>query len=276
MLDILFRMSDIKLFTLLSCSFILFSIISVTALHRLVPHEVRQKENAVIGTVSCIISLIYGVLAGLIAFNMIDTTNTTSNAVQREANAAANIYRDSNWLNTPIRAIIQTNIKQYLNHVINDEWPLMADGKIPNHVGNAIIDNISDQLINYHVNKPVEPAVISDLLNENKELYNAREFRIHASTIDLGPEIWLVIFIGSILTIGINFLFGMNYYLHLLSTTATALMVSSMLFLLITSYKPFQGEFVVQPDSLQLVLQYIESHEGSPIIKPSQATPPIK
>jgi hypothetical protein len=57
--------------------------------------------------------------------------------------------------------------------------------------------------------------------------------------------------------IGINFLFGMNLYMHILTTSASALMASSIIFLLLTLDKPFQGEFVIEPDAFKALLTYI-------------------
>ena len=74
----------------------------------------------------------------------------------------------------------------------------------------------------------------------------------------LNSEVWVVILLGTILTIGINFLFGMNFYLHIFTAIAVGLMASSMLFLLVTLDRPFRGEFVIEPDSLAAVLQFIE------------------
>jgi hypothetical protein len=63
--------------------------------------------------------------------------------------------------------------------------------------------------------------------------------------------------------IGINFLFGMNFYMHVITVSAASMMAASMFFLLITLDRPFQGEFVVGPDSFQSVLSAIEKHNST-------------
>lgn len=50
----------------------------------------------------------------------------------------------------------------------------------------------------------------------------------------------------------------MNLYMHIVTVAAAALMTSSMLFLLITLDRPFQGEFIIEPASLRTLLELIK------------------
>jgi hypothetical protein len=51
----------------------------------------------------------------------------------------------------------------------------------------------------------------------------------------------------------------MNFYLHIASITSISIIMASMMFLLITVDRPFQGEFAIDPDSFQQILTYIDS-----------------
>lgn len=258
MLTSLFRLSDITLFILLSCASIAISLIAIYVVKRCIPFHVRSQDNTVIGTTASLISVIYGVLAGLSALYLINNNSYASDAVQREANAVADIYRDSQWLKEPTRGIIQTQVKEYVTKVIQVEWPLMEQGSDVNNDGNFAIDNITNQLIHYSDIKNSESLLIHDMLDEVRLLYDARQQRIHMSYSELSPELWLVILIGTVLTLCINYLFGMNFYLHMVTVSAAALMTSSMIFLLIALDRPFQGEFIIEPDAFQAVLNFMD------------------
>lgn len=259
MLDYLSQLPDTILFLALNIGFIIFSIVSVIFVYKVIPFHVRLKENAVIGTTASLIAVIYGVLAGLSALYLINNNSYTSDAVQREASAVADVYRDSRWLKEPTRNNIQVLIKKYLNEVIVNEWPYMRLGKeVPNFNGSYIIDQITLELIDYNGVTNSESLLVHDIMDEIRTLYDARQKRIHMSESQLSPELWLVIIIGSILTLCINFLFGMNVPLHIITICAAAIMVSSMLFLLITLDRPFQGEFVIEPDVFLRLLHFIE------------------
>ena len=264
MFDYLFRLSDIKLFILLSCGSVLISIITIFIVKRCIPLELRYKDNPVTGNVGSIISLIYGVLAGLTALYLINNISYTADAVQHEANAIAGVYRDSQWLKEPTRSAIETEIKSYLNKVITVEWALMKNGTDVDKQGDYIIKKMNNMLHVYPIVNNSELLIMHDMIEEMRMLYDARQQRIQMSFSELSPEIWVVLLIGTILTIAINFLFGMNFYLHILTASAAALMASSMVFLLVTLDRPFQGDFVIESDAYKSVLTFIEKNDGVP------------
>lgn len=253
-------MSDIYLFTILSFVAIAISLIAIFFIKKFIPLHIRYNDNAVIGTTASLISVIYGVLAGLSALYLINNNSYTADAVQREANAVADIYRDSQWLNGNLQKTIQEDIKNYLNHVITIEWPLMKKGLDIDDQGDQYIDKITYQLIHLNKSSGPESLLLHDMLDEVRSLYNARQQRIHMSYSELNPELWVVILIGTFLTLFINFLFGMNFYLHIIIVCAASLMTSSLIFLLITLDRPFQGEFSIQPDAFRAVLKQVQKN----------------
>lgn len=272
MLEYLFLLPDTVLFILLSFIAIFVSVLGVIIVNKCIPLKYRYKDNVVIGNTTALIAVIYGVLAGLSALYLINNNSYASDAVQREASAVADVYRDSRWLKDTSRAKIQIQIKRYLNEVINDEWPLMKFGKeIPNFDGSYIIDQITLELMHYSGTSNSEALLVHDMMDEIRTLYDARQQRIHMSESELSPELWVVILIGSILTLCITYLFGIDFKLHLITVIAAALMTSSMIFLLITLDRPFQGEFVIEPDPFLRLLHFIERIDAAtlPATSPS-------
>ncbi|MDR3477258.1 MAG: DUF4239 domain-containing protein [Gammaproteobacteria bacterium] len=257
MLDYLLQMPDVYLFLLLSGTSIFVTIIVVFLIRRYIPLELRYKDNPVIGNMSALISIIYGVLVGLTALYLINNISYTGDAVQREANSVANIYRNSTLLKEPAKTRIQASIKKYLTEVINVEWPQMESGQKINKDGDKIIDSIGKELSYYSGINSTELLILHDMFESVRNLYDGRQQRIQMSYSELNPEIWEVILIGTILTIGINYLFGMNFYLHIVTVSAGALMAAAMLFLLLSLDRPFQGDFVIGPDSFKSLLDTV-------------------
>jgi hypothetical protein len=251
----------IPLYIFLSSVFVVISVIAITLVKVYVPLKWRYNDNTAICNTVSLISVIYAVLAGFTALYLINNNSATDDAVQRESNATADIYRDSKWLKDPSKTEIQGIIQKYITEVVNVEWPLMKQGKtIELNKGNDFIDQITDRLINYNNTKTIansESLLLHDMLDEVRILADARQQRIHGSYSELSPELWVVIVLGSLLTLAMNYLFGMNYYLHILTITSISLMIASMIFLLITVDRPFQGEFAIAPDSFQSLLTFI-------------------
>jgi hypothetical protein len=265
MISFIYNIPDIYFFIVLSILSILVSIGIITVIRKKIPSEILYRDNPVLGSIGSLVGIIYGVLAGLTALYLINNINYTADAVLKEASAVANVYRDSTWLPKSMRVHIQEDIKRYLQQVIYVEWPLMQENAVINGKGNSIIDHIGGVLVrDSKIASPGEMLVLRDLLEELKLLYDAREQRIHMSFAALNTSVWMVILIGTILTLGINYLFGMNFYLHIFAVSVAALMASSIIFLLVTLDRPFQGEFAIQPDAFKVLLSTIQTQLAEP------------
>jgi hypothetical protein len=259
----LFQLSDLTIFLLLSGIAIFVSIVAIFLVKRFIYLEFRYKDNAVIANTSSLINVLYGVLAGLTALYLINNNGYTTDAVQREASAVANVYRGSQYIKEPAKAQLHIEIIKYLNDVINVEWPLMTEGKRINDEGDLVIDKIYS-IIHQSPHVEMNDVMIQhDMLQEVRILYDARQQRIHMSYAQLNPEIWVVVILGTVLTLFINYLFGMNFYLHIFTVSVAALMTASMLFLLVSLDRPFQGEFNIEPDAFRSLLAIIESKPTS-------------
>jgi hypothetical protein len=262
MFDFLFHMADVSLYILLTSVFIIVSLIAIILVRFFVPLELRYRDNGTLGNTISLISVIYAVLVGFTSLYLINNNASADAAVQHESSAAADIYRDSKWLKDPIKTNIQTTIKNYVTEVINVEWPIMQRGdEVKTREGSYLLEKITNDLIQYVSPDNSESLLLHDMLDQVRTLYDSRQERIHNSYSELSPELWVVILLGTFLTLGINYFFGMNFYLHMLTITSIAIMASSMIFLLITIDRPFQGEFAIDSSSFQSLLTYINSDQ---------------
>ncbi len=260
--DFLYTLSDVQLLVFLTTVTVLISLVSIFLVRRFVPSHILYKDNEMLGSISALVGVIYGVLAGLMALYLLNNINIASDAVLKEASAVANIYRDTIWLDDPLRTNIQEIVEKYLNQVINVEWPEMSKNKGVSSEGDTIIVNFDDAIITASKTAPqLSLIILRDLLSEVKSLYDARQQRIQLSYSSLEVEIWVVIILGTILTLGINYLFGMNIYLHVISVSAASMMVSAIIFLMITLDRPYQGEFAIDPGPFVSILKQVEAHK---------------
>lgn len=265
MLNYLYQMDDVYLFILLSGIFIIISIIALFLIKWFFPLHLRYQDNAVIGSTSALITLIYGVLAGFATAHLINSNNLAVDALQREANSIVDLYRDSRWLADPVKTTVQKDIKSYLNDIVDVEWPMMNQGKTVSHEGGKTINRISNELSQYKIQNGTDGAILSDMVVVIRNLYDAREQRKLASDASLSGTIWVVILLGSILTLCISYLYGVNFYLHIFTVLCSALIISSVLFLLISLDKPFLGSYVIGPEvyeSLMLLINNDDHYMG--------------
>ncbi len=255
MIDYLYQTSDLNLFLIVSGFFIVVSIVALLFVRLILPLHLRYQENAVIGCTCALVSVIYGVIAGFATLYLINNNNYASDSVQHETSSIASLYMDTQGLKEPLKTQVQTDIKHYLSQVINVEWPQMSNGKEVSKDGALILANIF--MTHYNISNSSESAAISDMYSVSRNLYDARQQRIQLSYASLSNEVWVVILVGTGLLLGVSYLFGVNFYLHVFIMITAALMTSSIIFLLISLDKPFQGEFIVGPQMFQAVEKVI-------------------
>lgn len=253
--EFLYDLSDLAIFLFLVGVTITISALAVVINKRFIFRKLHYKDNPTIGSISALIGIIYGVLVGFIALYLINNQDHASDAVLREANAAANIYQASGWLTEPAQASVKNDMRDYLQIVIQKEWPLMRAFKpVSDKAGDNTIRKIFNDLEVFAPANSAQFAILQNLLTQINALHDARHERLTLSSAQLSPELWEVILVGTILIIAINYAFRVNFTLHLFAVSSFAIMAASMLFLLITLDRPFQGEFVITPDALQEVL----------------------
>lgn len=261
--EFIYALSDLEIFWLLIGIITTISIILVITSKLFIFRKLRYKDNETIGSISSLIGIIYGVLIGFICLYLINNHDYASNATQREANASANVYLYSQWLKQPVQEIVQKDLKDYINLVIHQEWPLMENFKHVSPDGDLIIKKIFNDIWSFNPVNASETILMQNILNEIKELYNARHDRINVSNNTLSPGLWGVVLIGTILIIAINFAFRVNFYLHLFSLAVFSIMAASMLFLLVTLDRPFQGGFIVKHDAMETVFNLMNNGKPS-------------
>lgn len=259
----IFQLNDISIFLLLALVTLIFSIIAVHIVRRHIPLKLRYEENVVMGIACTTISVIFGVLAGITSFYLTNNNNYASDAVQHEASAVANLYRDSLWLKEPHHQQIQKTLMTYVDHVMKVEWPQMEYGKTINEDGDLILHAITELSKNYPITNNVELMSVQEILNDLKTLYNARHQRINMSYVKLNPEIWVMVFICAVLMLVMSYLLGTNFYIHITIVSAVALTVTSIIFLLITLDRPFQGEFAIDSGPFQALIDYVHAVKKS-------------
>jgi hypothetical protein len=258
MLDFLYHISDTSVFLFMLIITVSFSLILITLSKIFILHKLHYEDNTVTASVASLIGIIYGVLAGFTCLYLLNNNDHASVAALNEGTAAANIYRESKWLKPPQQQQLQSNLKKYITNVITLEWPEMVAGKTTHIEDVYLIDDMSETLMQYPMSTPADPIIIQDLIQEIKTLFNARQERLNMSENELSPDIWLVMLLGTVLIIVINYAFRVNFYLHLFTISIFSLMAASVMFLLVTLDRPFQGEFIVEPTALQAVLTFME------------------
>ena len=217
--------------------------------HRMVHLEVRRAHNDLAGFTVAIISVVYAVLLAFIAIATWESFTSAGEIVEREADYVGSVYRDTQGLPLAMGQGIRDDLRQYVDVVINDEWPLQRQGKTPEQ-GWVPLHKLHTAIVTMHPQNLGEAVIEGELLRTLNQLYMARNSRLSAIQGHIPPVIWWIIFLGGAITTGYTYLFGFESFpLHLVMTAAVAAMLALVVVLIVALDWPFRGEISVAPDA---------------------------
>jgi Ca2+/Na+ antiporter len=202
------------------------------------------------------VGFLYAVVAGLLVYGMYTTFDVSSQQSAEEASALVLMHQSAQAFPEPQRDQAQQAVVVYVNSVINDEWPALADG-----MGSPKTSKAINHL--FKVYGPMEPdGRWSDQYSQSIDHLDAvvklRNERIDQSRDSLPTIYWFLLFAGGFITILYLSLAQVgNKPMHALAVGLTATMIGLVIFLLIEMNYPFQGDIALSPEHFRNALTSI-------------------
>jgi hypothetical protein len=227
---------------------------------RLFSTERRKQHNDVAGFIYAVLGVAYAVLLGLMLIAVWEKWNAAEDLTTDEANELAGIFWWAHALPQPEGRHIQQLVRSYAEVVVEDEWPLMAQGRSSPKAW-ATLDELRGAILGL---KPPKGAKqigydqmrYEEMLEQLHDLGNARRERLLAAGQGLPPIMWVVLILGGVITVGFTYLFGLNNTMvHLLMVAALALIISMSLFTVAALDYPFNGDIRIHPSAYEQDLQ---------------------
>jgi hypothetical protein len=213
-------------------------------------------NDAVSGTVQAI-GVFYGITVGLIAVGVWNTNSKAADLVSREASSIGALYRDVSGYPEPIRTELRAKVREYTVFVIEKAWPAQQVGNGQRvNAGAKIIDELQDKLYTFQPANPGQVAIHSETLMAYNKLIDFRRLRIDAVDGGLSATMWVVIWVGAIISIGIAYFYKIqDYRLHVILVGLMSALLSMVLFMIIVNDKPFFGHVSITSEPYKLILE---------------------
>jgi hypothetical protein len=140
--------------------------------------------------------------------------------------------------------------------VIDKAWPAQQSGQGQLlSEGAKIMDEFQDKLYTFQPANPGQVALHSETLTAYNKLIEYRRLRIDAVEGGLSSTMWVVIWVGAIISIGIAYFFNIpDARLHAILVSLMAALLTMVLFMIIVNDKPFFGSVSVSPAPYKLIL----------------------
>ena len=251
----------------------LVALAGLELVQRLVPADSRRPHNDVAGFIYAALGVIYAVLLALVVIAVWEEYEAASETVEQEANALAEIFWLAHRLPEPEGSHLQELATSYAEEVIDNEWPLMAQGQAPlmtqleeTPAGWSLIDDIRANLQEIEPHTPADEQLYAEGLDQVQRLADARRMRLVAAEEGIPGVLWSVLIFGGMAAVGFTYLFGLeNTWAHRLMVVTLAAVIGLVLFTIGAMEHPFSGGARIGTEAFELVLERFETSKLSDI-----------
>jgi len=240
---------------------LVFIVASVLIVHRF-GWTLDPEDLGTATVLHAFVSVLYAVALALIVVNVQSEFSAVEEAALTEASKMSDLHRNLDAMPEPDRGRLQAEVRQYLDLVIDREFPANNRGEQSEETILAM-DELSRHIIQLHPTTPDAQVVLGALLEDIDDVLDARRRRIFLGQASMGPVMWLIISVGAAITIGFAALFPMRRIgrqIAIMSLAAT--MFGLMIFLVVAMDRPLRGELSVQPDAFRFVKANLERRLG--------------
>ena len=230
---------------------------------RLYSTERRKQHNDVAGFIYAVLGVSYAVLLGLMLIAVWEQWNAAQDVASDEANELAGIFWFAHALPQPEGRHIQELARSYAQVVVEEEWPLMEQGRSSPKAW-ATLDELRGTILGLDPPTGAQQVRYNQVLEQLHALGDARRERLLAASEGLATILWVVLIGGAVITIAFTYLFGLdNTVVHTLMVAALAMILSLSLFTVAALDYPFKGDVRIHPAAFEQVLERFQESKLS-------------
>ena len=203
------------------------------------------------------VMVFYGLAVALIAVSVWQSYSDAAKISSQEATAAATLYRDLGGYAEPARSQLQKQLRDYVNQIIQQAWPMQQRGQIPT-AGVEMMNRFQAMLMSVEPTTEGQKILHAQTLSIYNQLIQARRLRLDAVQARLPGVLWFIIIVGALINLSLSFLFRIeDGWFQGIQVMFLAVFIGLVIFLIFAFDRPFRGELGLRPDSYQLVYDHL-------------------
>ena len=234
------------------------SIAGLYIVRRLVPLDRLQKNHEVAGVTFGVLGAFYGLVLAFVIVAAWERFNQANTDALDEATALESLYKLGAAFSEPMRSQLDSAILNYTHRVIENEWPQMANntfsgGKIGAH-------ELWATVLSYHTADSRELLLVDKSIDELNVISLARSQRFLFYEDDLPSVVWMVIYLGCLMTIGFSYFFGSTVFRAQVAMCGFFSILLGMTILAILELAhPYQGVVTISNQPFRYALSRMEA-----------------
>jgi len=213
-----------------------------------------ETESAV--SLMQVVAAYIGILIAFAGVQVWQDFADADNGVHKEVATAAQLYRDMATYGPEMLAA-RAQLRAYTNSIVNDEWPLLANGRTSDKTDVALF-KLFDSIGKVRPKDGRDTAIYAELFHNLNELVELRRDRLIHSDSGMPVILWIVGLVGSILIVAYTATFPRSRTNALMIGGISIALGLVFLFILIVD-RPFMGSFSVSNAELAGLNQKFDS-----------------
>jgi hypothetical protein len=199
------------------------------------------------------VMVFYGLAAALIAVSVWQNYTNAGTTISGEATALGVLYREVSGYPEPVRSQLRQELREYIEYVINEAWPLQRRGQVPSG-GVEKVNDFEARLVAFEPVTEGQKILHGETLRAYSQMIEARRMRLDAVLTGLPGVLWFVIGVGGLVSLGSTFFFRVeDPRLQRIQVVVLAVVLWLIIFIIFALDRPFRGDLGLQPDAYQLI-----------------------
>ena len=233
--------------------------VSVLVIRRRFQLDLLQPNNEVVAHYLTLVTALYGLFFGFVIVSLWEQQRGAEDNVVQEASALRTVFRLAEGVAEPARSQIQAAAVDYARDVIEVEWSRLVEGDETLSHQHPAKDRIWQAIIGHTPGDDREYEFVGPLIEHFESLSDARRKRSYDSLRGLPAYLWLILVLGSGLSIACTLFLGtVNLRTQALLSGVSGGLIALMLFVVHDLQNPFSGHWVVDPGAFELAAERMQ------------------
>lgn len=231
----------------------------VLAIRRRFHLDILQPNNEVVALYLSIVTALYGLFFGFVIVSLWEQQRGAEDNVIAEAKELRTVFRLTDGLAEPGRSEIRALAIAYAHEVIDTEWPRLVAGDHTLSSHHPAKSRLWARIVQHAPETELEHTYLGSIIDHFESLSDARNQRCYDALRALPDYLWLILVLGSALSIACTFFIGTaNLRTQVLLSGVSGGLIVLMLFVVHDLQRPFRGYWVADPMAFELAVERME------------------
>jgi hypothetical protein len=265
MLDYFYTLSVKELATLVCVLFVGFTWVGALFIRPFLQTMLRsnQRINNVIGSFVSMFGIFYGILMGLLAVASYQNKVDVEQSITSEGASLFVLIRNVSAYPESVRIPVQKSIRDYIQFVIDTEWPQMRKGELARG-GMQHINDMQKQITNFEPQTAGQEILHAETSKQLSLFLERRALRLYSAISGIPDIMWFVVLFGAFLSIFLVWMFRMPLISNMFLGGLLSFFIGAMISLIVVLDRPLRGESGIPPEVYHLLLKFMNTMMGHP------------